>query len=242
MDKKLQTIVIVAILIIPAAGILGLNAWEKKHPNTTAVANTTQTSSATPEPTATASASAVPSGTPQEIATKAGYTVPPDAVSATKVTLKTEKGDIHFILYPDVAPLSVLNFVTLGKRGYYNGVIFHRVLKDFVIQAGDPTGTGRGGESIYGKGFTTETNTSYTFQPGTLGMARTADPNSNGSQFFVVTESPQSSLDGSYTVFGKVADDASMTVVKAIAAVPVNNSTDGKPVTDVKITGFTIEQ
>lgn len=241
MNKKMQTIVIVLILVIPAALILGINYFEKKKSNPTPVNEETSTTTAQ-EPTPSAAPAQAAAGSPKEIAAKKGYSVPADAVSAKKVTVRTDKGDIRLDLYPDVAPLAVLNFSTLGKRGYYQNVIFHRVLKSFVIQGGDPTGTGSGGESIYGKGFATETNPSYTFKPGTLGMARATDPNSNGTQFFIVTESNQPALDGSYTVFGKVADDASMTVVKAIAAVPVNDPQEGRPVTGLHITGFSIDE
>jgi peptidyl-prolyl cis-trans isomerase A (cyclophilin A) len=172
------------------------------------------------------------------------YTDPSDAVTATKVTLTTDKGDIVLNLYPDKAPMSVKNFVTLGKRGYYNGTFFHRIVADFMIQGGDPTGTGSGGESIWGKGFKTET-TDLQFHKGTLGMARSSSLTSNGSQFFIVTKTDQPSLNGQYTVFGQVADDASQAVVDTISAVPVSASPSGensKPSEQIHVTGFTIIQ
>jgi len=164
-------------------------------------------------------------------------TDPADAVSASKVVLKTDKGDITIDLYPNDAPHTVKNFVTLGSRGYYNNIIFHRVIKDFMIQTGDPEGTGMGGESIYGLTFPDEIN-SHKIVVGTVAMANRG-ANTNGSQFFIVTESDQPSLDGSYTVFGQVNDPASMAVVTAIAAVPTD-SNDRPTGTPPKITGFQI--
>lgn len=162
---------------------------------------------------------------------------PADTVSAKQIVLSTDKGDITINLYPNDAPHTVKNFVTLGKRGYYNGIIFHRVIKSFVIQAGDPTGTGQGGESIYGKNMADEIN-SHKIVKGTLAMAN-AGPNTNGSQFFIVTQTDQPSLDGHYTVFGQI-DPASQGTVDAIAAVPTDSN--DKPTADVKITGFRIVQ
>jgi peptidyl-prolyl cis-trans isomerase-like 1 len=162
-----------------------------------------------------------------------------DAVSAKKVALKTSKGDIIINLFPDDAPKTVQNFVTLGSRGYYNNTYFHRILKDFVIQGGDPTGTGRGGESIYGSAFEDEINERKIVK-GTLAMAN-AGPGTNGSQFFIVTKAEQPRLDGIHTVFGQI-EPASQGVVDAIAAVAVNSPDIGTPVStsEVTITGFEI--
>ncbi len=187
-----------------------------------------------------------PVTTPTPSPSATGYTAPADAVSATKVVLKTDKGNITIDLFPDVAPLAVKNFVTLGKSGYYTNTFFHRIMKDFMIQGGDPTGTGSGGSSIYGTGFKTETNSAKQFHKGTLGMARTSDPNSNGSQFFIVTATDQPSLNNQYTVFGQVDDDASMAVVTAIASVPTttnpNTGENSVPSVQVHVTGFDIIQ
>lgn len=103
-----------------------------------------------------------------------------------KATMKTSMGDIKLILFPDAAPKAVENFVTHAKNGYYEGVIFHRVIEDFMIQGGDPTGSGRGGESIYGKSFEDEFSQYHRNFYGALSMAN-AGPNTNGSQFFIVT-------------------------------------------------------
>ena len=102
------------------------------------------------------------------------------------VTVHTNQGDFTLELFPEVAPKTVENFVTHAKKGYYNGVIFHRVIEDFMIQGGDPTGTGMGGESIYGRTFEDEFSREAFNLYGTLSMAN-AGPNTNGSQFFIVT-------------------------------------------------------
>ena len=102
------------------------------------------------------------------------------------VTVHTNLGDFTLELFLEVAPKTVENFVTHAKNGYYNGVIFHRVIEDFMIQGGDPTGTGMGGESIYGRTFEDEFSREAFNLYGTLSMAN-AGPNTNGSQFFIVT-------------------------------------------------------
>ncbi len=104
---------------------------------------------------------------------------------ATTGTIKTNRGDIKIVLFPEQAPKTVKNFVELSNKGYYNGVIFHRVISDFMIQGGDPTGTGMGGESIYGDKFEDEFSNQLFNLRGALSMAN-AGPNTNGSQFFIV--------------------------------------------------------
>lgn len=107
-------------------------------------------------------------------------------VKAVQAIIKTNQGDIKLQLFPDQAPKTVKNFVELAKQGYYKGVIFHRVIPDFMIQGGDPTGTGAGGESIYGQAFEDEFSEELFNFKGALSMAN-AGPNTNGSQFFIVT-------------------------------------------------------
>lgn len=102
-----------------------------------------------------------------------------------KALIKTNRGDMEFVLFPDVAPKAVENFAVHAKNGYYNGLIFHRVIKDFMIQGGDPTGTGCGGESIYGESFEDEFSLDARNYYGALSMANSG-PNTNGSQFFIV--------------------------------------------------------
>lgn len=102
-----------------------------------------------------------------------------------KAVIKTNRGDMEFVLFPEVAPKAVENFVTHSENGYYNGLIFHRVIQDFMIQGGDPTGTGMGGESVFGKNFEDEFSLDARNYYGALSMAN-AGPNTNGSQFFIV--------------------------------------------------------
>jgi peptidylprolyl isomerase len=119
------------------------------------------------------------------------------------VVLKTNQGDITLKMFPKVAPLAVENFTTHVKNGYYDGLIFHRVIKGFMIQGGDPTGTGRGGESIWHKEFINEYAPNVVFnKPFLLAMANHG-PNTNGSQFFITTASTPF-LNGGYTIFGEV--------------------------------------
>jgi peptidyl-prolyl cis-trans isomerase-like 1 len=145
-------------------------------------------------------------------------TAPDDAISATKATIETSKGKIELELYPNDAPKTVTNFATLAKRGYFNGLAFHRVEPGFVIQGGDPNGNGTGGTSIYGAKFADELNAntdSYKrgYKEGVLAMAN-AGPNTNGSQFFIML-ADNDTLPKNYTIFGKVT--AGMDVVKQIA-------------------------
>jgi peptidyl-prolyl cis-trans isomerase B (cyclophilin B) len=131
---------------------------------------------------------------------------PPEMGIDTKkhyfATIKTYKGDIKIELFPEYAPKSVNNFVFLANEGFYDGVIFHRVISDFVIQGGDPTGTGMGGP---GYKFEDECKGNpLVHERGVISMAN-AGPNTNGSQFFI-THSPQPHLNGKHTVFGKVVE------------------------------------
>ena len=126
--------------------------------------------------------------------------------------IRTNHGPIHLELYPDDAPKTVNNFVKLADDGFYDRVIFHRVIPDFMIQGGDPTGTGSGGP---GYTFEDEFN-DHKVERGALAMAN-AGPNTNGSQFFVVTAEATPHLDGKHTVFGRVT--SGMDVVDSISAV-----------------------
>ena len=157
--------------------------------------------------------------------------------SMTVAIIQTNMGTIELELFADKTPKTVENFVGLANKGYYNGVIFHRVIDNFMIQGGDPTGTGRGGQSLWGGKFEDE------FVPelkhdteGILSMAN-AGPNTNGSQFFI-TLVPTPWLDGRHTVFGKVIKG--MDVVKAIGKVPRNQQ--DRPLKDVVMEKVTIEK
>ena len=123
-----------------------------------------------------------------------------DASKTYKVKIETSKGDIELELYPEHAPKTVNNFVFLAGEGFYDGVVFHRVIADFMVQGGDPTGTGRGGP---GYKFEDElTGNPLKHEAKVISMAN-AGPNTNGSQFFI-THCPQPHLNGAHTVFGKV--------------------------------------
>ena len=187
-----------------------------------------------------------------------------ETVEGPIVTIKTNHGDMRIKLFPDHAPKTVANFIALSKDGYYDGVIFHRIIKDFMIQGGDPTGTGMGGESIYGESFEDEFSEELYNVRGALSMAN-AGPNTNGSQFFIVQNQhlPYSKkeiarggwpepiaeiyaeqggtphLDRRHTVFGQLADEASYEVLDAIAG--VETGAMDKPVEDVVIETIEIE-
>mgnify|MGYP001025335500 CR=1 FL=1 len=123
-----------------------------------------------------------------------------DAAKRYRATIATNRGDIELELHPAHAPMTVNNFVFLAREGFYDDVIFHRVIGDFMIQTGDPTGTGRGGP---GYRFRDETaGNPLVHDSGVISMAN-AGPDTNGSQFFI-THSPQPHLDGNHTVFGRV--------------------------------------
>jgi len=145
------------------------------------------------------------------------------------VILHTTMGDIHLDLHPEECPKTVENFTTHATNGYYDGTIFHRVIKEFMIQGGDPLGDGTGGESIWGGEFEDEFDRNLRHdRPGILSMAN-AGPGTNGSQFFITTV-PCPWLDNKHTVFGKVT--RGMDVVMSIEKVKVNNQ---KPLVPIKI-------
>lgn len=108
-----------------------------------------------------------------------------DIKEGVRAVIRTNRGDMEFVLFPEVAPKAVENFITHSENGYYNDLIFHRVIQDFMIQGGDPTGTGMGGESVFGKNFEDEFSLDARNYYGALSMAN-AGPNTNGSQFFIV--------------------------------------------------------
>jgi len=147
-------------------------------------------------------------------------------------TMTTNVGAIELELFDDAAPKTVENFVKLSRDGFYDGVVFHRVIPDFMIQGGDPTGTGMGGP---GYKFDDEAN-DHRIERGALAMANSG-PNTNGSQFFIVTAAACPWLDGHHTVFGRVT--AGMDVVDAIG----NSATDGqdRPLQEVRIESVTVD-
>lgn len=154
-------------------------------------------------------------------------------------TIQTNKGAIRVELFESDAPKTTENFITLAEKGYYDGVIFHRVIKGFMIQGGDPTGTGRGGESAQGGRFNDEIDAASAvyqrgYKKGIVAMAN-AGPNTNGSQFFIMhADYP---LPPSYTIFGRVIDG--LDVVDAIATSQTDRN--DKPTAEVKMERVTIE-
>jgi peptidyl-prolyl cis-trans isomerase B (cyclophilin B) len=144
----------------------------------------------------------------------------------SRATLHTSAGPVELELFDEDAPQTVGNFSKLAARGFYDGIVFHRVIPDFMIQGGCPEGTGRGGP---GYTFADEIN-EHKVVRGALAMAN-AGPNTNGSQFFIVTAAEASWLDGKHTVFGRVV--AGMETVDAIEATPTG--ADDRPLTDQRI-------
>ena len=129
-----------------------------------------------------------------------------------KAIIKTNKGEINLNLFSEAAPVTVLNFINLANRGYYNNTIFHRVIEDFMAQGGDPTGTGMGGP---GYSFGDEVYNGYLFdKPGYLAMAN-AGPNTNGSQFFITTVITEW-LNNNHTIFGEVVSESDLDIVKSL--------------------------
>lgn len=134
-------------------------------------------------------------------------------LASNHVVFETTEGKIVFALKPEIAPKACENFVGLVQKGYYDGVSFHRVIRGFMIQGGDPSGTGRGGQSLFGRSFEDEFKPNVVFdRAGLLAMAN-AGPNTNGSQFFITTV-PTPHLNGRHTIFGEVVEG--MNVVRKI--------------------------
>jgi cyclophilin family peptidyl-prolyl cis-trans isomerase len=150
--------------------------------------------------------------------------------------IETTLGTIKIRLFPEKAPKTVENFVGLIEKGYYDGIIFHRVIPDFMIQGGDPTGTGRGGESLWGGKFEDEFSPDVKNIRGALSMANSG-PNTNGSQFFIVQAEATPWLNGLHTVFGQVYEG--MEVVDAIAT--AERGPGDKPVKDIVMKKVTVE-
>jgi peptidylprolyl isomerase len=154
----------------------------------------------------------------------------------TTLKIETTQGTISLNLFDSVAPKTCENFITHAKNGYYDGIIFHRVIEQFMIQGGDPTGTGRGGESIWGNTFEDECSPEVQFdKAGLLAMAN-AGPGTNGSQFFI-TLAPTPWLHMRHTIFGEVI--GGMDAVESIEKVAKDGS--DKPLEDQKIIAITVE-
>ena len=202
----------------------------------------TPTAIGTPRPEGSPTALPPPTPTPRQVVERGRtikqYAAPPpmslDPSRNYTATINTNLGPITLDLYAQDAPLTVNNFVFLAREGFYDGVIFHRVIPDFMVQGGDPTGTGTGGP---GYQFADEFGSSRVFDtPGILAMAN-AGPNTNGSQFFI-TVVPTPHLNGGHTIFGKVTQGQD--IVVAISLVATNNA--DRPLDDVVIRGIEISE
>lgn len=159
-----------------------------------------------------------------------------EAMKDVIVVLETTQGTIELQLFQGAAPKTCENFIGLVESQYYDGIIFHRIIKDFMIQGGDPTGTGRGGSSIWGEPFEDEITPTAAFdRPGLLAMAN-AGPDTNGSQFFITTV-PTPWLDMRHTIFGEVV--AGYDVVEKLNGVPTDAG--NKPLEDQKILRATLK-
>ncbi|MGC5323868.1 peptidylprolyl isomerase [Brevibacillus sp. SYSU BS000544] len=165
-----------------------------------------------------------------------------DPTKQYRAVVSTTKGDFTIELFTKDAPKTVNNFVFLSNEKYYENIVFHRIIKTFMIQTGDPTGTGGGGP---GYKFEDELNNGHLYEPGVVAMAN-AGPNTNGSQFFIGTGEDVKNLNSmpNYTIFGKVIEG--MDVVEKIAATPVTNDPHSgepsKPTEEVSIKTITIEE
>ena len=155
----------------------------------------------------------------------------------TVATIETNLGTIKVKLFVQETPKTCANFIGLAKKEYYNGTIFHRVIRDFMIQGGDPTATGMGGESIYGQEFEDEFAPGLTHVKGALSMAN-AGPNTNGSQFFIVQARSTPYLNRHHSVFGQTYEG--MDIVDKIAAMKVDRN--DRTMIDVEILSVTIEE
>ncbi len=146
------------------------------------------------------------------------------------VVLETNQGNIEIKLMPEVAPKACENFSQIAEKGFYNGTIFHRVIKNFMIQGGDPAGTGRGGSSIWGEPFEDEVSPSLKFDRSGLVAMANAGPNTNGSQFFITTAKVPW-LNMKHTIFGEVV--SGYDVVQKIENTPVGEA--DRPIEEQKI-------
>lgn len=161
---------------------------------------------------------------------------PDETLGAPTVTLHTTHGDVTLELYYKHAPKTCQNFFELARRGYYDGVVFHRVIADFMIQGGDPTGTGRGGESVFGGKFEDEISKGLRHCGAGILVMANSGPNTNKSQFFI-TLAATPWLDGKHAIFGRV--ESGMSVVRAIGAVKVDKN--DRPLKEVKIINATVD-
>jgi peptidylprolyl isomerase len=166
---------------------------------------------------------------------RAEQSTPADAKTTPVVVFETNVGIIELKLFPDAAPKACENFLGLVQKHYYDGVLFHRVIKSFMIQCGDPTATGAGGQSLWGTNFGDECTAKLKFDhPGILAMANRG-PNTNGSQFFITT-APAPWLNMKHTIFGEVVKGYDI-----VQKIETTNTKNDRPVQDIKIVKASIK-
>jgi cyclophilin family peptidyl-prolyl cis-trans isomerase len=246
--KKLITIVFLGVTLF-AIGCAGQSTPSQPPPASKPPASSPPTSAV--KPSSTVPASTTPSPSPS--ASPAASSSTPKSLSWSKppemqidknkpytATIETSLGTFKVKLLAQESPLTVNNFVFLSKQGFYNGVIFHRIIKTFMIQTGDPQGTGMGGP---GYKFADELPPKHKYETGIMAMANSG-PNTNGSQFFICTGADASGLDKypNYTQFGQVSEG--LDIVQKIASVPVvsNGREVSKPTTPPVIKSITITE
>lgn len=234
-----KNVITFAILVVAVMGLLGFLVWSNNDASTTPTSPVSNTTPVVPEtngmenaPSGNTNPSEAVVNNLEENMQQAGK--PEMVIDENKkysAVIKTNKGDISLDLFASESPITVNNFVSLAESGFYDGTIFHRVIEDFMIQGGDPTGTGTGGP---GYSFEDEFN-DVKLVSGSLAMANSG-PDTNGSQFFIVTAASTPWLDGKHTNFGKVT--AGMDVVEAISVVKKNAA--DKPLEPVTIESIEI--
>lgn len=258
--KRYIAILMTGILI--TSTLVGCGSQKVEETIEAETAATTEADSSTKEESTTEEAASKYEKVEIHTPKKFSQTGKPEEGETVAIIHVKDMGDICVKFFYEDSPLAVENFVTLAANGYYDGIIFHRVIADFMIQGGDPTGTGMGGESMWGEEFKNEYSDRLAQINGSLAMARTQAYDTNGSQFFInngpeITEEEleyygteeafwdaykenggNPYLQNQYTVFGQVYDG--MDVVEAISAVDTDSS--DKPVTDVTIESIEIMQ
>jgi cyclophilin family peptidyl-prolyl cis-trans isomerase len=241
--RRRQRFVAIGVgMFLVVALIAGLGVVFLSGGKTKTVAKPTPTP--TPSPTASVGGVACGAEAPEAASVdKPSFKKPPaltiDKRKTYTATIETSCGTIQLKLFPKQAPLAVNNFVFLAKKHFYDGLVFHRIVANFVIQGGDPAGTGEGGPGYM---FKDELNNDLTYKLGSLAMANSG-PNTNGSQFFIVAGSDGTTLPKNYTIFGEVTKG--LDVVQTINALPTVGGTDpstkDKPLQAVYIETVTIK-
>jgi cyclophilin family peptidyl-prolyl cis-trans isomerase len=244
--KKIMTVILLGVTLfaVGCAGQSSPTPPTSKPPSNTPPSSTPASTSQSPASTASSSQA---SSKPAASSGPKTYSKAPDMQIDTNkkytATVETTLGTFKIQLFPQETPKTVNNFVFLARDGYYNGVIFHRIMKTFMIQTGDPTGTGSGSP---GYKFSDELPPKHKYDPGIVAMAN-AGPNTNGSQFFICTGADSRSLDNypNYTQFGQVTDG--MDIVQKIASVPVESNPANpreisKPIDPPSIKSITITE